>query len=305
MRTALSLATLLAACQPTGYQYPQEFDGQAAFQYVARQMEFGHRIPGTEPHAAMARWLEAHLGAVADEVVVQRWDHSPADGTVLPMVNVIARFRPDLEERILYLAHWDTRPVSDAPGSPDPTAPMPGANDGGSGVAILLGVADALRAAAPGVGVDLLFVDGEDYGDFGTDTDVLIGSKYYAANQLPGPRPRFAVLFDIVGHEGAIFEKEGYSVIAAPGVVDLVWGVAADLGYQATFVPRVGIQVTDDHVPLQRAGLAAIDIIGYGNYPHWHTPDDTLDKISAGMLQIVGDVAMAVLRREGGQATPR
>lgn len=305
MRTVLTLVTLLAACQPASYEYPQEFDGQAAFRYVARQMEFGHRIPGTEPHAAMAAWLESHLRGVADEVVVQRWDHPAAGGQSLPMVNVIARFRPDLEDRILYLAHWDTRPVSDAPGSPDPNAPMPGANDGGSGVAILLGVADALRAAPPGVGVDLLFVDGEDYGDFGTDTDVLIGSKYYAANQLPGPRPRFAVLFDIVGHGGAIFEKEGYSVIAAPRVVDLVWEVAADLGHDSTFVPRVGIQVTDDHVPLQRAGIAAIDIIGYGNYPYWHTPDDTLDKISPEMLQLVGDVAMAVLRREGGQATRR
>ncbi|HUG28485.1 MAG TPA: M28 family peptidase [Gemmatimonadales bacterium] len=303
MRLTLLLTPLLAACQPTvSYEYPQEFDGQAAHAYVARQMEFGHRIPGTEPHAAMAAWLEEHLRGVADEVVVQRWNHTAASGAALPMVNVIARFRPELQDRILYLAHWDTRPISDAPASSDPTAPMPGANDGGSGVAILLGVADALRALPAGIGVDLLFVDGEDYGDFGTDTDVLIGSKYYAQHQLQGPRPRFAVLFDIVGHEGAVFDKEGYSVIAAPRVVDLVWEVAAQLGYQETFVPRVGIQITDDHVPLQRAGIAAIDIIGYGNYEHWHTPDDTLDKISAGMLQIVGDVAMAVLRREGGQA---
>lgn len=305
MRPALLAITLLAACQSAGYHYPKEFDGQAAHRYVARQMEFGHRIPGTPGHAAMAEWLETQLRDVADEVVVQRWTHTAADGTPLPMVNLVARFRPELEDRILYLAHWDTRPISDAYGSRDPTAPVPGANDGGSGVAILLGVADALRAAPPGLGVDLLFVDGEDYGDFPSDTDVLIGSKYYAANQLPGPRPRFAVLFDIVGHEGAIFEKEGYSVIAAPRVVDLVWAVAAELGYQETFVPQVGMAITDDHVPLQRAGIAAIDIISHHNYPYWHTPDDTLDKLSPAMLQIVGDVAMAVLRREGGQAGGR
>lgn len=302
MRPLLSLVSVLAACQPAvSYEYQREFDGQAALGYVARQMEFGHRIPGTEPHAAMATWLEEHLRGVADEVVVQRWTHTAADGNPLPMVNVIARFRPELEDRILYLAHWDTRPVSDAAGSSDPTAPMPGANDGGSGVAILLGVADALRALPPGIGVDLLFVDGEDYGDFGTDTDVLIGSKYYARNQLPGPRPRFAVLFDIVGHAGAVFEKEGYSVIGAPRVVDLVWEVAAQLGFQETFPDRVGIQITDDHVPLQRAGIQAIDIIDL-SYRYWHTPEDTLDKISAETLQVVGDVAMAVLRREGGQA---
>jgi glutaminyl-peptide cyclotransferase len=298
MRLQLA-STQLAACQSTpDVPFVREFDGEVARTYVARQMEFGHRIPGTPPHAAMATWLEAELRSRADEVVVQRWIHQSAAGDSLPLVNLIARFRPELTERILYLAHWDTRPVADAGGSSDPTAPMPGANDGGSGVAILLGVADALKAVPPGIGVDLLFVDGEDYGDFGTDTDVLIGAKYYAQNQLPGTPPRFAVLFDIVGHAGAIFEKEGYSVIAAPGVVDRVWEVAAQLGYQDTFVPRVGIQVTDDHVPLQRAGLAAIDIIGYGNYDHWHTPDDTLDKISAGMLQIVGDVATAVIRRE-------
>lgn len=304
-RPLLLLAPLLAACQPATYEYPEEFDGQAAFDYVARQMEFGHRIPGTPAHAAMAVWLEEHLRGVADEVVVQRWTHIAVDGTPLPMVNVIARFRPELEERLLYLAHWDTRPHADAPGSPDPTAPVPGANDGGSGVAILLGVADALRAVPPGIGVDLFFVDGEDYGDFAADTDVLIGSRHYAENQLPGPPPRFAVLFDIVGHGNAIFEREGFSVIGASWVVDRVWAVARELGYQDTFVDRVGIKVIDDHVPLLEAGLAAINIIGYQNYPYWHTPFDTLDKISPAMLQIVGDVAMAVLRREGGQATRR
>ncbi len=294
----LLLATsLLAACQASPPPHVPEFQGEAARQYVARQLEFGPRIPGTAGHAAMARWLETELQARADEVVVQRWTHISAAGDSLPMVNLVARFRPELADRILYLAHWDTRPRADAGGSPDPEAPVPGANDGGSGVAILLGVADALKAAPPGVGVDLLFVDGEDYGDFGTDTDVLIGSRYYAANQLPGPRPRFAVLFDMVGHANPTFPKEGYSVIAAPSVVDHVWGVARDLGHEGVFVPRVGIEITDDHIPLQRAGIPAIDIIDI-NYPAWHTPGDTLDQISAATLQLVGDVAMAVIRRE-------
>jgi len=298
MRLALTLSTMLAACQPAPAVYQQEFDGAAALRQVERQLAFGPRIPGTAGHAAMAEWLETELRSRADEVVVQRWTHQAANGQALPMVNVIARFRPDLTDRILYLAHWDTRPVADAGGSRDPTAPVPGANDGGSGVAILLGVADALRRTPPGVGVDLLFVDGEDYGNFGTDTDVLIGSRYYAQNQLPGPRPRFAVLFDMVGHANPTFPKEGYSVIAAPQVVDLVWEVARQLGHDSVFVPRTGIQITDDHVPLQRVGIPAIDIIDI-DYRAWHTPDDTLDQISAATLQLVGDVAMAVLRREG------
>ncbi|MDZ4675648.1 MAG: M28 family peptidase [Gemmatimonadota bacterium] len=292
----LLLTTLLAACQTPAAPFVREFDGEAARQYVARQLEFGPRIPGSPGHAAMATWLEAEARARADDVVVQRWTHRSAGGSELPLVNVIARFRPELTDRILLLAHWDTRPVSDAPGSSDPTAPMPGANDGGSGVAILLGVADVLQRTPPGIGVDLLFVDGEDYGDFATDTDVLLGAKHYAANLLPGGAPRFAILFDMVGHENPRFEKEGNSVIAASAVVDKVWGVAADLGYQDIFVPQVGGAITDDHVPLQRVGIPAINIIEI--YPHWHTPEDTLDKISAATLQKVGDVATAVIRRE-------
>lgn len=295
MRLVLSLTTCLAACQAPPPFVP-EFDGEAARQYVVRQVEFGPRIPGTPGHAAMASWLEAELRTRADEVVVQRWTHRSAGGADLPMVNLVARFRPELADRILYLAHWDTRPVADAPGSSDPEAPVPGANDGGSGVAILLGVADVLHRAPPEVGVDLLFVDGEDYGDFGTDTDVLIGSRYYAQHPVPGPRPRFAVLFDMVGHANPRFEKEGNSVMAAPEIVDLVWGVAAELGHGQVFVPQVGIAITDDHVPLQRVGIAAIDIIEI--YRHWHTPEDTPDKISAHTLQIVGDVATAVIRRQ-------
>lgn len=293
----LLVTTLLAACQSTSaVPFEREFDGEAARVYVARQLEFGPRIPGTAGHAAMAQWLEAELRTRADEVVVQRWVHVSAAGDSLPMVNLMARFRPDLSDRIMFLAHWDTRPVADAPGVGDPTLPMPGANDGGSGVAILLGVADALKVLPPGIGVDLLFVDGEDYGTFATDTDVLIGAKYFAANLGDDPRPRFAVVFDMVGHERPRFLKEGLSVIAASTVVDLVWGVAADLGHAAVFVPEVGGPITDDHVPLQRAGIPAIDIIEI--YEHWHTPEDTLDKISAATLQMVGDVATAVIRRE-------
>jgi Zn-dependent M28 family amino/carboxypeptidase len=165
-------------------------------------------------------------------------------------------------------------------------------------------MADALRAQPPAIGVDLLFVDGEDYGVFSEEVDVLIGSRYYAANQLAGPKPEYAVLLDMVGGRNAQFRKEGNSVIAAPGAVDLVWSTAARLGYSNTFLPETGGSVTDDHVPLQKAGIRAIDIIPEvpGGYPPWHTLDDTLDQLSVETLRAVGDVMMALVReaRRGG-----
>ncbi len=163
-------------------------------------------------------------------------------------------------------------------------------------MAVLLGVADALKAKPPQLGVDLLFVDGEDYGDFGTDTsDVLIGSRYFAAHQPPGYPPLFAVLFDMVADKDQQFYHEGNSEAFAPEVVDRVWHTAADLGYGRTFIPGVKYTLTDDHVTLQKAGIHAIDVVDF-DYPYWHTPDDTIDKVSAASLQVVGDVAVALVR---------
>ncbi len=278
-----------------------EFDGQAALGYVREQLAFGPRIPGTEGHRRMGDWLEAQLRTRADTVIVQPFDHMAADGTVLPLRNFIARFRPEAAERILLLAHWDTRPRADAAGSRDPTLPVPGANDGGSGVAVLLGLADALRAGAPPVGVDLLFVDGEDYGSFSEDVDVLIGPRYYARHPLPGPRPLFAILLDMVGDRDLRIYQEGYSLTGAPEVVDRVWRVAADLGHGDVFVAAPRHTLTDDHVPLQQAGFRAINVIDFDYGPGhawWHTPDDTLDKVSAESLAIVGRVMLGVIHRQ-------
>ncbi|HEX9892652.1 MAG TPA: M28 family peptidase [Gemmatimonadales bacterium] len=294
------LAFFLAGCQEKAPPAP-EFDGDQALAYARTQVDFGPRIPGTEGHLRMAGWLDSLLRTRADTVVVQAWDHVTADAKTLPMRNYIARFNPQATTRLLFLAHWDTRPISDAAGASDSTAPVPGANDGASGVAVLLGMADALKRSPPGVGVDLLFVDGEDYGDWDASgrPDVLIGSRYYAKNPVPGPQPRFAVLFDMVGDAMLQIPKESYSVTGAPDVVDLVWSTAARLGYQTTFIDQQGIATTDDHIPLQEAGIKAIDLIDfdYGpNNSYWHTPQDTFDKLSARSLKIVGDVAMAVIR---------
>lgn len=296
-RVALALV-LLAACREA--PPPREFDGATALGYVEQQLAFGPRIPGSPGHARMKGWLDSLARSRADSVIVQDWEHVTAKGARLPLRNVMARFNPGASERVLFLAHWDTRPRADAPGSRDSTVPVPGANDGGSGVALLLGVADALKKQPPTIGVDLLFVDGEDWGHFEDSTETLIGSRYYAAHQAPGNTPLYAVLFDMVGDRDLQIYQEGYSAMGAPEVVARVWETAKDIGHGGVFLDGPKHTLTDDHIPLQRVGIRAIDVIDF-DYPHWHTPDDTLDKVSAQSLQVVGDVAMAVIRRAGGK----
>ena len=280
-----------SAVTPTG------FDGAAALGYVRAQLEFGARVPGTAAHRAAGDWLVAELTKRADTVYVQEWTHTTADGRRLPMRNIIARFAPAAERRVLYLAHWDSRPHAEKATEPAQRAlPVPGANDGGSGVAILLGVADALKARPAAVGVDLVLVDGEDWGNFDTNTDVLIGSRYFAAH-LPavGYAPLFGVLWDMVGDAFPLFLYESNSMQAAPEVVQRVWSTAARLGHAAVFQTREYGPITDDHIPLIEKGLRVIDVIDI-DYPWHHTPEDTADKVSQRTLQIVGDVALTLLR---------
>jgi glutaminyl-peptide cyclotransferase len=277
----------------------KEFDGAAGLRYIEQQLAFGPRIPGTAGHEQMAEWLDSTLRSRADTVIVQDWNHVTLKRDTLRLRNFIARFNPAAERRILYLAHWDTRPASGPDSALDFTKPVPGANDGASGVAVLLGVADRLKAERPGIGVDLLFVDGEDYGIFKDSVDVLIGSTYYAKNQIPGPRPEFAVLFDMVADKDLKIFMESYSSIAAPQVVDRVWTTAEGLGYTSYFDRRARHSLMDDHVPLQRAGISAIDVVDFDYGPshaYWHSPSDTIDKVSGESLKIVGDVALAVIR---------
>lgn len=274
-----------------------EFDAAAAMANVERQVAFGPRVPGTPAHVAAGDWLVRELSERADTVLVQKWVHTTADGKRLPMRNIIARFKPADPRRVLYLAHWDSRPVADKETDPARRSQaVPGANDGGSGVAILLGVADALHKSPPGPGVDLLFTDGEDWGDFGTNTDVLIGSTWFA-NHLPDSAyaPMFGVLWDMVGDAEPRFEQESHSIRAAPEVVQRVWSTAQRLGYGAAFSNREYDLITDDHVPLIEKGLRVINVIDL-HYPWHHTIDDTPDKVSRSTLAMVGEVAMTVLR---------
>ena len=300
-RASYVAAIVTLGCQARagdgGGKSPVEFNGRTALSYIEKQMSFGPRIPNKPGHQQEADWLLAELRARADTVIVQDIAHRLRSGEVLHLRNFLARFKPQATERVLFLAHWDTRPMADkSENLGQQRMPVPGANDGASGVAVLLGVADALKARPPANGVDLLFVDGEDYGDFADTNDVLIGSRWFAAHQPPGYQPLFAVLFDMVGDKDLQIYQEGQSAAFAPEVVQHVWRVAAERGHERQFIPSVKYPLTDDHVSLQKAGIHAIDVVDF-DYPYWHTTEDTLDKVSAASLQIVGDVAVALVRQ--------
>ncbi|MEO7821980.1 MAG: M28 family peptidase [Gemmatimonadaceae bacterium] len=275
------------------------FSGSAALGYAKAQVDFGPRVPGTEAAKKAGDWIVAQMRSRADTVIVQSWTHTTASGKKLPMRNILARFRPELAERVLYVTHWDSRPVSESASTDaERKLAVPGANDGASGVGLFVALGDLLKTQRPTVGVDLLFVDGEDYGEFGPpDVDVLIGSTYFSTH-LPSPdyKPLFGVVWDMIGDSDLRIPYETHSFQRAPEVVARVWQTAADLGYGSVFVQESGGPVTDDHLPLLKVGLRVIDVIDL-TYPAHHTPQDTMDKISARSLSIVGDVATALVTR--------
>jgi glutaminyl-peptide cyclotransferase len=291
-----------SAAQPatTGAAASTVFSGTAAYDYAKAQFDFGPRVPGTPAAKKAGDWIINQMRARADTVIVQSFTYTTADGKKLPLRNIFARYQPDLKERILYLTHWDSRPVSESAATEaEKKMPVPGANDGASGVGMFIALGDVLKKTKPNVGVDLLFTDGEDYGQFGPPgVDVLIGAKYFATH-LPSAdyKPLFGVLWDMIGDKDLRIPYEMISFQQAPEVVSRVWQTAADLGYGNIFVQESGGEVIDDHVPLLNAGLRVIDVIDL-TYPPHHTPQDTMDKISARSLKIVGDVATALITRQ-------
>jgi hypothetical protein len=313
------LAMSLSACDRF-HRAQTSFSGDASLGYVQTQLGFGPRVPGTAAHRRTGDWIIAQMKTRSDSVVVQSWTHVTAKGDTLPLRNILARINPAATQRVLYVTHWDTRPTADEDMNLGNRAlPITGANDGAAGVALLMGIADALKKTKPLYGVDLLFVDGEDYGSFnGYDPDsaltksydVLIGSTYFA-NHLPSPdyRPIFGVLFDMIGDKNLNIYQESNSIEGAPEVVSRVWSTADDLGYGKYFIAVNKGGVTDDHVPLLKRGLRVIDVIdddycanGFkcdepGPDNLHHTSGDTFDKVSAHSLQVVGDVAVALVTR--------
>ena len=274
------------------------------------QLDFGPRVPGTAAARRTGDWIVAQMKQRADTVVVQSWTHVTAKGDSLPLRNILARINPSATQRVLYVTHWDTRPTADEDlNLGNKRLPIPGANDGAAGVGLFVALGDALKKAQPTVGVDLLFVDGEDYGSFDPPaTDVLIGSTYFVEH-LPSEQyhPMFGVLWDMIADKDLNILQEVNSVQKAPEVVSRVWETARELGYDKYFLPQVGQQVTDDHIPFLQKGFHVIDVIdidygplnsfGVPSPSYHHTLQDTIDKISEHSFQVVGDVALKVIQQ--------
>ncbi len=277
------------------------FDGGTAHDLIVEQVAFGPRVPGTEGHAAQLAWMEDLLTEWADEVEPQPFTATTSGGLQLRLTNLLARFRPREEDRILLLTHWDTRPWSDqAVDIGERSIPVPGANDGASGTAVLLHLAELMSVGPPPLGVDLLFVDGEDFGP--GIQDMFLGSTHFAAS-LPQPIPwRYGLLLDMVGDLDPRFPMEGFSADYAPTLTRDIWQIAHELGFGPFFPTTVGKHILDDHIPLNDAGLRTVDMIDFEYGPEnslWHTPRDVPENTSPETLRMVGEVVAELVYRGG------
>jgi hypothetical protein len=278
-----------------------EFDAERAYGFLVTQTDFGPRNPGSDGHLACSRYLETELAAAGATVDLQAFMHYDQEkGEVLNMTNIIGSFYPEKTARLVLCAHWDTRPFADKDQPENYHLPILGANDGASGVAVLLEIARQIHDVEPPVGIDIVFFDGEDYGREGDLDNYCLGSRYFIANNVKY-FPKFAILLDMIGDAQLSIPVEGYSKTYAPTVVETVWNIAEKLGiYQ--FQPDVRGYVFDDHVILNEGGIPAIDIIDF-EYPdashrYWHTLEDTPDKCSPRSLKVVGDVLMELIYYE-------
>lgn len=278
------------------------FDGKRAFDYLVVQTKFGPRVANTNAHRACLHYLGTELQKYADTVYFQPFTHVGYDGKTLYLSNIIASFNVEAKKRILLCAHWDSRPWADQ--DPDPknhTKPILGANDGASGVAVLLEIARHLKSQPPSIGIDIVLFDGEDYGKSGDLNNFLLGSRYFVKNKPPSIAPEFGILLDMVGDTQLELPKESNSVKYAPDIVNLVWSTARDVGSTA-FIDAIGDDVYDDHIPLNQAGIKTIDIIDFAypdqSHQYWHTLEDTPDKCSPESLAEVGNVVLHVIYRK-------
>ena len=275
------------------------FDGNAALLLTRQQCEFGPRVPGTAAHSKCAEWLTTTLQAACDTVIVQTGTVQTATAGSLGIKNIIGVINPDATERLLLLAHWDTRPWADNdPDEANHKKPVMGANDGASGVGVLLQLARQLKADGTTLGVDILLVDAEDMGVDDNEESWGLGTQYWVSHpHVEGYNPLFGILLDMVGAPDATFTREYYSTQYAGGFVDLVWKQAAG----SHFINAQGGAVTDDHVFVNRGGIPCVDIIdmrsdtGTGFCPVWHTVDDTMSGIDPVTLGEVGQTLLNVI----------
>lgn len=328
--TLIILGLGLVACQsdksaetqqkaPASVKVPR-FERDSAYAFVARQVEFGPRVTNSDAHKACREWVVDKFKTYGATVIEQKFQSKAYTGTMLNGVNIIAQYNPQIKSRIVLAAHWDSRPFADSPLSKEGRdQPILGADDGASGVGILIEIARQLQANPIDMGVDLVLFDAEDYGEskenYASQEEERqsvyswgLGAQYWSRNpHVSGYRPRYGILLDMVGARGARFSKESYSLRFAPDVVNKIWTLAQNMGYSNYFVEEDGGGVTDDHFFVNTiAGFPMIDIInrplgattGFGD--HWHTHSDNMEVIDRQTLRVVGQVLLAVLYREAG-----
>lgn len=279
------------------------FDADSALAYLKKQVDFGPRVPNTDAHRLAGDWMISELKRHGAAVLEQRANLKAFDGTMLKARNIFGQFNPDMEDRTLLLAHYDCRPWADE--DPDPEKrkqPVDGANDGASGVAVLLEIARQLSNDNPGKGIDILFVDAEDWGTEGDDDSWAMGTRYFVEHPIKdGYLPSRVIVADMVGGKGAKFPIEYFSQQSAPALVTTIWNAAAEAGHSALFPRQLGGAVTDDHVEFIKQGIPAVDIIEYhprsGFSPHWHTSTDNIDNIDKNTLKAVGETILTYIMR--------
>lgn len=277
------------------------FSADSAYTYVEKQLAFGPRIPGTPEQEACAAWLTAHLKTFADTVYVQRATVTAPKQKSLPCINIIASFHPAAKKRILLLAHWDTRPYADKDAF-DKNKQFDGADDGASGVAVLLELARQFGLEKPSTGIDILLTDVEDYGESGVEASYCLGAQYWAKHpHIPGYKADYGVLLDMVGGRNSAFYYESFSRQYAPAQMKMIWDVGNRSGFSDYFrYENNGAGAEDDHYYINTiANIPTLDIIATqpnGNFmPHHHTTNDNIAVIDRRTLQAVGQTLLNVI----------
>lgn len=269
------------------------FDGERAMQLLIKQVDMGPRNPGSTGWDSFQMFMAGFFDSLNIEYRTQPFTyHDYITDDSIRMVNWIVSLNPDQSTRILIAAHYDCRPRAEHdPILDNREKPIPGANDGASGVAVLLHLAELMAINRPAIGVDLLFFDGEDYGPSGRTDQYLLGSSYFARQNRQ--EYEFGLLLDMIGDSDLTVYREALSELHAKEINDMVWEHASLLGLDA-FNDSVKYEVLDDHIPLIAAGIPTIDIIDF-DYLYWHTLADTPDKCSAASLEIIGRLVLEVV----------
>lgn len=290
-----------------------EFNGDSAYLYVQKQVNFGPRVPGSDAWSQCALWFEKMLKPLCDTLYIQDFKARAFNNEILKGKNFIAVFRPEAKKRIMLSSHWDSRPFADHDkDSKNHRKPVDGANDGASGVGVLIEMARIFKLSNPEIGVDIVLFDIEDYGppqdaQKSEDSEDFwgLGSQYWSKNpHIPNYRAYYGVLLDMVGVPEPRFLQEGFSVYYAPHVVKKVWNLAASMGYAQYFPQEQGGYITDDHYYVNKlTGIPTINIIHLekGNnsfFKHWHTVHDNMESVDVKSLQMVGSVITQLIYSE-------